>query len=262
MITVRRAQDRHYVQRRKQQVWQTFSPRDRGGPLAGGCGILEGLSEHLLPPSAVSVAHPRQEAEIVTYVYRGALAQEDSTGSSGVVDAGEFQRMTIGRGVRHKETNASRSDWAHIFRISLHPSQMGLGCAHEQQRFAAAQRHNALCVAASPDGRNGSLGILQDALIMSSMLDPGHHIVHELIPGRSAWVHVICGEATLDDLILNQGDGAGVTVERSVSLTAQVSTELLLVDFGPAAGFMCSRGRAMSDQTVQPRTQSDSCLPC
>jgi redox-sensitive bicupin YhaK (pirin superfamily) len=66
------------------------------------------------------------------------------------------------------------------------------------------------------------------------MLDPGHHIVHELNPGRSVWVHVICGEAALDDLILTQGDGAGVTVERSVSLTALDSTEVLLVDLGPA----------------------------
>ena len=69
---------------------------------------------------------------------------------------------------------------------------------------------------------------------MSSVLDPGHHIVHELIPGRSAWLHVICGEATLDDLILARGDGVGVAVERSVSLTAQESTEVLLVDLGPA----------------------------
>jgi redox-sensitive bicupin YhaK (pirin superfamily) len=102
------------------------------------------------------------------------------------------------------------------------------------KRFAAALRHNVLCVVASPDGRNGSLRILQDALIMSSVLDPGHHIVHELTPGRGAWVHVISGEATLDDLILTQGDGAGVTVERSVSFTAQESTEVLLVDLGPA----------------------------
>jgi quercetin 2,3-dioxygenase len=233
MITLRRAQDRHHDQRRRQQVWQTFFPRDRAGLQTGGFGILEGLSEHCLPPSAVSAVPPRQEAEILTYVFKGALAQEDSSGSSGVVHAGEFQRMTMGCGIRHKETNASRSDWAHIFRISLRPSQMGRECAHEQQRFAAAQRRNVLCVVASPDGRNGSLRILQDALICSSVLDAGQHIVHELLPGRSAWLHIICGAATLDDLVLTQNDGVGVTAERSVSFTAQENTELLLVDVGP-----------------------------
>jgi redox-sensitive bicupin YhaK (pirin superfamily) len=234
MITLRRAQERHHDKWHKQEAWLTFRPHDRADPLTGGFGTLENLSERRLPPGGVSKAQPLKEAEIVTYVYRGALAQEDSTGSSGVVDAGEFQRMTIGRGVRHRETNASRSDWAHIFRLSLRPSQMGLGCAHGQQRFAAAQRRNVLCVVASPDGRNGSLGILQDALIMSSVLDPGHHLVHELSPGQSAWVHVISGVVRMFDIILSQGDGAGVTVERSVSLTAQESTEILIVVLGTA----------------------------
>jgi redox-sensitive bicupin YhaK (pirin superfamily) len=140
--------------------------------------------------------------------------------------------MTIGRGIRHKETNASRTDWAHIFRISLRPSEVGFDSAHEQRRFATAQRHNVLCVVASPDGREGSLRVIQDALICSSVLDPGHHLVHELLPGRSAWLHVICGEATFHDIILAQGDGVGVTIERSVSLTAQENTEILLVDLG------------------------------
>ena len=86
----------------------------------------------------------------------------------------------------------------------------------------------------SPDRRKGSLRILQDALVFSSVLDPGHHLIHELLPERSAWLHVICGEATLQDFILTQGDGVGVTIEPSVSLTAQEKTEILLVDSGPA----------------------------
>ena len=163
MITPRRAQERHHDQRREQQVWQTFCPRDRGVQLAGGLVGLEGFSENRLPPGAVSAAHPRQEAEIVTYIYKGALAQEDSTGSSGVVHAGEFQRMTIGRGIRHKETNASRTDWAHIFRISLRPTEVGLNMrspAKALRGSTAPQR--AVCrrvpgradgIAAHPPGR-------------------------------------------------------------------------------------------------------------
>jgi redox-sensitive bicupin YhaK (pirin superfamily) len=78
------------------------------------------------------------------------------------------------------------------------------------------------------------LHTLQDALIYSSILDPGHHPIHELLPGRSAWLHVICGEATLHDIVLTQGDGVGVTMEPLVSLTAQEHTEILLIDLGPA----------------------------
>ena len=234
MITLRRNAERRHVQRGKYDTWHTFCPREDGGSPTDDFGLLTTFNEIRLPPGGVSANHSHKEAEIVTYVYKGALAQEDSTGSSGVIYAGEFQRMTTGDGIRHKETNASRTDWTHLFRISLHPSEVGLDCTHEQDRFAAAQRHNVLCVTASPDGRKKSLRTLQDALVYSSILDSGHHIIHELLPGRSAWVHIICGEATLDGLILTQGDGAGITIEPTVSLTAQESTEILLVDLGPA----------------------------
>lgn len=173
---------------------------------------------------------PDEEAEIVTYVYRGTLAQEESAVSSGLVRAGEFQIMATSRGTRRKETNASRTDWAHVFRISLRPSEVGRNGAREQKRFATAQRRNVLCVVASQDGRAGSLRIRQDALVCSSELAPGRHIIHELLPGRNAWIHVIRGEVTLQDQTLTQGDGAGFVTEPSASFTAVEDTEILLVD--------------------------------
>ena len=232
MITVRRADERHLDRRHRQELWHSFNPQEPAKPQAGGFSVLENLSENCLPPGGVSMARPSRGAEIVTYLCEGAIAQEGSSGSSGVVHAGEFQRMAIGHGIRHKETNASRTEWAHIFRISLRPSEVGSNGARKQMHVAAAQRHNVLRIVTSPDGRQGSLHTHQDALIYSSLIDPGHHLIHELLPGRNAWLHVICGEAASHDLILTQGDGVGVTNERSVSLTAQENCEILLVDVG------------------------------
>ena len=62
------------------------------------------------------------------------------------------------------------------------------------------------------------------------MLDRGQHVVHELVPGRTAWLHLVSGQATLDDVVLVTGDGAGVTAGRAVSLTAREETEILLID--------------------------------
>lgn len=234
MITLRRNTERRHVQRGQHDIRLTFYQPERPGPPTDGFGLLAAFNEMRLPPGGVFAHSPREEAELVTYLHKGALAREDSTGSSGVIRAGEFQRSIIGRGIRHKETNPSRTDWTHVFTISLHPSEVGLDCAYDHKRFAAAQRHNTLRVVASPDGRMGSLRILQDALIYSSVLDPGRHLVDELLPGRSAWLHVIHGEVTLRDLYLTKGDGVGLTSEPSVSITAQENSEILLVDLGPA----------------------------
>ncbi len=232
MITIRRAKDRHRDQRRKRAVWLTFDPSDRADPLADGFGTLESFTEDRLRPGESALGRPRHDAEIITYVREGALAYEDSLGRSGVIHAGEFQRMTAGRGVRHSETNASRTDSVHVFQIWLRPSQAELEPSREQKRFSLAERRGLLCVIASPDSRRGSLFIHQDAMIYSAMLEPGQHVIHELLGPRMAWLHVVEGEVTLGDRVLSTGDSAGITAERAVSLTARAESEILLFDLG------------------------------
>lgn len=230
MITVRTGKERHHDLRRRREVWLTFHPGDRGGPLADGFGLLESFDEDRIPPGAAVPPGPPRHGDVITYVDEGALAYEDSSGRSGVIRAGEFQRLTTVRGARHAETNASRTDWARVFRIRLRPSEPGREPGCEQKRFSAAERRGLLCLVASPDARRGSLRIHEDALMYSALLSPGQHLVHELPVGRGAWLHVVQGEVTLGDIVLSAGDGAGVTGERAVALTAQEEASILLLD--------------------------------
>ncbi len=232
MISVRRATERHLERRRKQEIWHTFFPGDGASPFAKGFGHLEALDEDLLPPGGGAARHPHRDSEIITYVREGALSHEDSMGLSGVIHAGEFQRMTAGHGLRHSETNASRTDWAHVFQMCFHPAEADLEPSHAQSRFSAAERRGVLRVIASPDGRRGSLRIHQDAIVYSAILDRGQHLVHELANGRSAWLHVVLGQVMLGDEVLGTGDGAGLVTERAVSFTAQEEAEVLLLDLG------------------------------
>ena len=228
MITLCRADSRHSLVRRKHQVWRTF--HDGAGGLANGFDALEVLDEDTLAPSATIRLRPDRDVEILTYVLEGALACDDASGRSGVVHAGEFQLLTSGRGGSHDQTNASRTESAHVFHLWLRPAQAGLDPRCEHKRFYAADRRGALCVVVSSDGRRGSLRIHQDLVIYSSMLEPGQHLVHELAPQRSAWLHVVRGDLTLGDHRLTAGDGAGISGERAVSLTARGATEVLLLD--------------------------------
>jgi redox-sensitive bicupin YhaK (pirin superfamily) len=200
MIALRRGDERHHIQRGKRDVWLTFYLMDRSDPLADGFGTLEVLSEGRLAPGASGPLEPCHDAEIVTYVLEGSLAHEDSAGHSGVIHAGEFLRRTGTPGIARSEANASRSDWAHVFHMWLRPSQAEREPSQEQRRFSAAERRGVLRVIASPDGRKGSLRVNQDAKIYSALLDPGQHVIHELLAGRRAWLHVVRGEATLGEL--------------------------------------------------------------
>jgi redox-sensitive bicupin YhaK (pirin superfamily) len=235
MIHVRRAEARRHDRRHHREVWRTFDPRDRTHPIAGGFGALELLDEDRLPPRAPVPQQPRGDAEIVTYVREGAVAYEDSTGCSGVIRAGEFQRLAAVHGLRHGQANASRTDWAHMLQIRLRPPAVRFESEREQKRFSAAERRGWLRVVASHDAQRGSLRLLQDTRIYSALLERGQHVVHELLHGRGAWLHVVHGELSLGELVLSTGDGAAITTERAVSLTAREDTEILLFDLVAAA---------------------------
>ena len=223
MITVRRAGERAHVARRDREVWQTF--------LADGFGALELFDEKRVAPRATASTTRRGGGQVFTWVLDGAVAQAGMS-----ISGGEFQCLTPGPQPLPGDTNMSRTTWAHYVQLSLRPSAVPrvLGC--EQRRYSAAHRHGVLCVVASPDRRLGSLLLHQDAVIYSAVLTRGQHPVHELLPGRTAWLHVVSGESSFGDLVLRAGDGVGLTGERVVSFTATEPTELLLVDLGPSCG--------------------------
>jgi redox-sensitive bicupin YhaK (pirin superfamily) len=230
MITVRRAKDRRHIKRDDQDLWLTFDAENAQDPFAHGFGALEILCENHLPADAVVPLHARDDAEIITYVAEGALAYENARDAPGIVQAGEFQRVTAGRRLRHSEAIPTRTGGAHIFQIWLRPSKTELEPSHEKRRFSTAQRRGHLCLIASPDGRKGTLHVHQDAFLYSATLDKGYHVVHELLPGRNAWLQIVRGSVKCAGYVLDGGDGAAITGERTVSFTAQEETEILLLD--------------------------------
>lgn len=235
MITVRRHAERHRYRSRKQQAWHTFDRRE--APTADGFGVLRQFTDVVLLPGAVLSRGIRVDAEYITHVRIGALAYSDASGGSGLVSAGEFQCRVGARSVQHREANASS--------IPTHMIQMRLAAAapdqvpHQQvQRYSAAERSGALVAVASEDGRQGSLKLSQDVVIWSAIMASGLHLVHELLSGRSAWLHMVSGHASMGDMVLESGDGVGVSAERAVSITAGEDSEILLIDLGvePAGG--------------------------
>jgi redox-sensitive bicupin YhaK (pirin superfamily) len=230
MITLRRNEQRRHLRRRKHEAWLTFFAENDADSPATGFGALELLDEERIAPSAAMTLPARNDSEVISYLVAGTLAHEDSNAESGVLHAGEFQRITCGQGVHHDQRNASRTEWAHVFRIWVRCSEAALPVGSEQRRFYVADRRGALCAVASPDARRGSLRIHQNAVLYSAMLDSGQHLVHELAPGRGAWLHLVRGEARLDDVVLSAGDSAGITAQRAVSLTVQGEAEILLLD--------------------------------
>jgi redox-sensitive bicupin YhaK (pirin superfamily) len=213
-------------------VWSTFYPREPPDPLAAGFGPLEELLEIRLRPGAVLRSGPQGHGEVITYVREGSLSWSDSTGRSGVISAGEFLRTTDALGIQHSDANASLTVPAHLFRARLRASVPGPGAGPEHNRFFVSERRRSLCTVASPDGRRGSLHLHLDTVVYSTLLFDGQHVVYELPAGRSAWLHIVQGQVSIQDTVLTTGDGIGISAQLAVSFTAHEETEVLLFDVG------------------------------
>jgi redox-sensitive bicupin YhaK (pirin superfamily) len=235
MIALRRNGERHQLRHRGGEGWFSFG-RPAGG-VRDTFGALVRLEEYRLPPGASFPDTEPVDAEILTYVREGALVRAPVSGAATFVHPGEFHRAPSTDAV---PTKVSRTQSAHLFRAWLSAAdatetEARVDRPEEQRRFSAAERHGLLCVVASPDARNGSLLLRADALVLSAILEPGQHVVHELVGGRNAWLHIVCGQVALGSIELNEGDGVGLSAERSISFTARDPTEILLLDVGARA---------------------------
>lgn len=229
MLTLRRTGQRFDGRRGRQAAWCTFSTQSTDAAGAAGFGGLAVLDEICLPPGVALTPCSRRGDELITYVHEGALHYEDSLGDVSSMQTGEFRCLSAAPGVRSQESNSSRKNWTRLFRLCL-GSSAERKPGREQKRFSVAQRRDGLCLIASASARAGSLRVHQDGVLYSALLRPGQHLVHDLAPGRRAWLHVVKGAVAFRELVLVSGDAVGVDSERSLSFTALTEAEVLLVD--------------------------------
>jgi len=230
MIRIRRGAERGYADHGWLDTRHTFSFADYHDPRHMGFRSLRVLNDDRVVAGAGFPTHAHKDMEIVSYVVEGALAHEDSTGTGSTIGPGDVQRMSAGRGVTHSEYNPSEVEGARFLQIWIVPEKQGLAPSYEQKHFPEDERRGRLCVIASPDGRQGSLTLHQDATIYAALLREGDRVRHDLAAGRHAWVQVVRGELSLDTHDLGEGDGAAVSDERVVDLAARSDSEILLFD--------------------------------
>lgn len=232
MIEVRRSKERGYFDHGWLRTYHTFSFADYFDPKFMGFRSLRVINDDRVAPGMGFGTHGHRDMEIITYVLDGELAHKDSMGNGSVIVPGEVQRMSAGTGVRHSEFNNSKESEVHLLQIWVLPEREGLEPGYEQKFFSDDEKKGKLRVIASPDAREGSLKIHQDAALYAALLADGDKVEHKFSAGRSGWLHVARGEAYLGDQLLQAGDGAAITGEDSVRVTGsgERTSEILLFD--------------------------------
>ena len=229
MITLRPSAARGHADHGWLDTFHTFSFADYHDPAHTSFRALRVINEDRVAPGMGFGTHPHRDMEILTYILAGRLAHKDSMGHGREIAPGQLQAMSAGTGITHSEFNPSRTDPVHLLQIWLLPDRRG-----HTPRYAewtpVPGNADALTLLASPDGRESSAAIHQDARLFLVKLPASGEMTHALAPTRAAWLQVMRGTLTLDGHTLAAGDGAAVENETALTLHATEKAEALLFD--------------------------------
>ena len=230
MLELRKSEERGVAEHGWLSSRHSFSFADYHDPQHMGFGPLRVINEDRVKPGHGFGTHGHRDMEIISYVLEGALAHKDSTGSGSVVRPGSGQRMSAGRGVMHSEFNHSQEEPVHFLQIWIEPNVRGIEPSYEEKHVALADRPGQWQLIASPDGRDGSVRIHQDACIHAAVLDGNDRLEYAGDNGRLIYVHVARGELIVNNVTLKAGDALKVREETLLTASNAAKAEILLFD--------------------------------
>ena len=229
MITLRPSAARGHADHGWLETFHTFSFADYHDPAHMGFRGLRVINEDRVAPGMGFGTHPHRDMEILTYILAGRLAHKDSMGNGREITVGQLQAMSAGTGITHSEFNPSPTDPVHLLQIWLLPDRKGHPPRYAEWSPREGE-NGALTLLASPDGREGSAAIHQDARLFLVKLPAAAELTQPLAAGRAAWLQVMRGGLMLNGHALAAGDGAAVESESALALRATADAEALLFD--------------------------------
>jgi quercetin 2,3-dioxygenase len=230
MIAVRKSAERGRANHGWLDSRHTFSFADYYDPQHMGFRALRVINEDRVQPGQGFGTHAHRDMEIISYVLEGQLAHRDSMGTGSVIRPGDVQRMSAGTGVRHSEMNPSPTDGVHFFQVWLLPERQGIEPSYQQKTFEDADKRGRFRLVAARDGRDGAITVHQDVDLYAALFDAGDQVTVTLRPGRHAWIQVARGEIAVNGQVLDAGDGAAISDETTLTVSASAASEVLLFD--------------------------------
>ena len=174
-------------------------------------GLLRVLNDDIIGPAQGFGLHPHNDMEIITIPHYGSLRHTDNMGNEGVITAGEVQVMSAGSGVMHSEFNASKTDELNLYQIWIFTDKKGHQPRYDQKKFDPEKRIDNWQLLVSPDGRDGSLWIYQNAFLSVFDSKETESTVYKLNdPANGVYFMLTEGEVKIGGQVLKTRDAVGV----------------------------------------------------
>jgi redox-sensitive bicupin YhaK (pirin superfamily) len=205
-IDVRRSADRFATKLSWLNSRHSFSFGHHYDPGNTSHGLLLVNNDDIVRPGTGFETHPHRDMEIVTWVMRGSLVHQDSTGHSGVIYPGLAQRMSAGTGILHSEKNDSwrlsggdpHADPVHFVQMWVVPDEAGIQPGYEQLEIDAELLSGGLVTVASgmPEHADHTAIRIRNryAALHAARVEPGREVELPDAP----FLHLFVGRGTVE----------------------------------------------------------------
>ncbi|MFP5386919.1 MAG: pirin family protein [Bacteriovoracia bacterium] len=211
--------------------YHTFSFADYHNPDRMNFGALRVINDDIIEPGMGFGTHGHQDMEIITIPLEGNLQHKDSVGNASIIKKGEVQIMSAGTGIYHSEFNASKTERVKLLQIWVLPGKRGVRPRYEQKSFSHEGRQNKIQKVVSPDGREGSISINQNAFFSLSDLGEGQEITYRKnAEGNGLYLFIIKGRIEVSGQEFSDKDGIGFPEFDELKIRAVTESEILLME--------------------------------
>ena len=213
------------------QSHHTFSFANYYNPERMGFGVLRVINDDIVSPSMGFGTHPHQNMEIVSIPLEGSLKHKDTIGNEHIISRGEIQVMSAGTGLRHSEYNNSNAEEVNFLQIWILPKKTDIEPSYSQKKFDKKLRQNEIQLIVSPDARDGSVKINQDAYFSLVDLDSDKEIFYNKYNNQNGvYIKVLSGLAEVENEPLGARDGLGVDGGEALKIFAKEKSEVLIME--------------------------------
>ena len=207
-----------------------FSFASYHDPKRMGWGPIRVWNDDQIAPNTGFPPHPHADMEIITYVRKGAITHQDSLGNKGRTEAGDVQVMSAGSGIRHAEYNLE-PDTTTLFQIWIEPNRRGGAPSWGAKPFPKGDRSGKFVTLASGFEEDAdALPIRTDARVLGATLKAGETIEYSIGDQRHGYLVPAVGSVEINGQPIGHRDGAAITGEPVIKITALEDSEVVLVD--------------------------------
>jgi len=211
--------------------YHSFSFANYFDPSKMGFKSLRVINDDYIDPSEGFGTHPHKDMEIITIPLRGTLRHKDTMGNETVIKHGEVQLMSAGTGIHHSEYNDSDSDDVNMLQIWVLPKLKGITPRYDQKSFDPALRHNSLQLVVSPDGRENTVKINQDAYFYLGDFDQGNDFNYQLNnSSHGIYIFLIEGKVEINGESLSSRDAIGIDQFNDLNIQVHKDSKILIIE--------------------------------